>query len=104
MTSLEGSEYRGRHRPERRSGGVSFCPRVTVNHPCPPFDRARDGHGARLIRLGLIQAPHLGTISLGIWAVRASILADLRCEVSATNPGIPLVAGANCTIIARTLG
>jgi hypothetical protein len=42
-----------------------------------------------------------GPVSLGICALRASTLADLRCRMSASDRGIPLVAEANCTLIAR---
>ena len=44
MTSLEGFGFGDAGQPERRSGDVVSCPRVTVIAPVSPADRARSGH------------------------------------------------------------
>ena len=57
----------------------------------------------RAIVSGPLNSPEVRTrtVSLGICAVRASMAADLRSEVSASHHERPPLAVANCTLIAR---
>jgi len=58
MASLEGFGSGDAGQPGRRSSNVASCPRVTVDAPVSPADRARSGHASvEVAYYGLISAP-----------------------------------------------